>query len=93
MKLDGNSFGCGLVTGAGLVLVIIGLFGVLGGVAYLVAGMDSSEQTSPPLIESIPAGDDETVTVALKPILQEHNVPAIAAAVSRPVAKKLTLSR
>lgn len=81
MKLDRKSFGCGLLVGTALVLVILGTLGAIGLGFYLKAKHKTAELSPPPPIESIPAAGDEVVTDALKPIMREHNVPALAAAI------------
>lgn len=81
MKLDGKSFGCGLLVGAAVAFVIAAILGVVAVASYFAVKQQATELPPAPSIETIPSAGDAAVTEALKPILQEHNVPAIAAAV------------
>lgn len=80
MKLDGKSFGCGLLAGVLLSLGLVAGAGVIGFLAYRSIEASTADVKPPPPLESIPAAGDPIVTDALKPILIEHNVPALAAA-------------
>lgn len=81
MKLDGKSFGCGLLTGASLGLVASATIAAIVLGAHRMRSQPMAELPQPPPLDTIPAEGDEVVTKALTPLLLEHNMPALGAAV------------
>ena len=80
MHLDFKSFGCGMVIGAGLVLVPVGLFF---GWAYRRAVAKREAQHTFQLTVTNPgaAVGDGTITGLLQPIRQQYALPGVAAAI------------
>ena len=81
MKLDGESFGCGLVVGAFLMLIVCVALLWAAALVMQKRGAEASAPKSYPASAFCPVVGDEAVTSALKPIRQKFGVPAMAAAV------------
>jgi CubicO group peptidase (beta-lactamase class C family) len=81
MKLDGKSFGCGLVVGAFRMLIVCVALLWAAALVMQKRGAEASAPKSYPASAFCPVVGDEAVTSALKPIRQKFGVPAMAAAV------------